>query len=274
MAVPAVPWEIVIMQPWVLATLFFTCILFLWLMMLLTRTPAMTFLLAGFGRNVILINPDEDKRMSFRIAKKDGGLAHVKKKGYYILKPKDIHVEPKSKLPMAIVYGMYSESIDVNDANIAEKLKEAGVENYVQLLNKVYEDIDAKEAFRRGEITKEQFEQYPEKRYKVKKKNVDGIKLGGQSLGFDRIVNYFAKNTRADLVESFVQHRESAMKLQKIGESGAIFKWAIILVIVMIGAALAYSMISMNKANAPQAVKQVGGAVGGLTNIVNGTGLI
>jgi len=243
--------------------------------MLMMRTPAMTFFKAGFGKRMILINPDEDKRIVFRIANKDSDMAYVKKKGYYIIDPAHVHMESSSKIPCAITYGSFSESIDPLGGEYAEKLKDMGVKNYVEMLHQYYDEIPAEEMLKSGKITKDQYDEAPNKTYTFPKEKSPELKILGKSVSFDRIVQYFSKNTRADLIESKIQHRISAIKLEKMGaDTGKIFKWAVILGVLMICGALAYTMIAMNR---PETVQQASPAIGGLigqgVETISGTGL-
>jgi hypothetical protein len=276
----AVPWQLVLISPLGIALTSLTTLFFVFLLMLMKGTPAMPFFMAKFGKKMILINPDEDKRMVFRVANKDSDMAYVKKKGYYIIDPNHVHIESISKIPVAITYGSYSESIDAKDAFLAEKLKGMGVKNYVELMDSLTDEITSKAALSSKLITQQQYDENPDRTYRVKKKNVGSIKINGESVGFDEIYNYFSKNTRADLIESKIQHRISAIKLEKLTQDKQIFKWAVILIIVLIGGALAYNMIRMgNPQQAATTAKNVGGIVGSGVNTItggaiNGTGLV
>jgi len=272
---PTLPWQIIILSPLGLTLTGLCLFLFAFLYMLMMRTPAMTFFKAGFGKKMILINPDEDKRIVFRIAKKDSDMAYVKKKGFYIIDPSHVHIESASKIPCAITYGSFAESIDTTGGEYAEKLEKVGVKNYVEMLQKYYDEITAEEMLKDGKITKEDYDNAPNKVYTSPKKKTPELKILGKSVSFDRIVQYFSKNTRADLIESKIQHRISAIKLEKMGaDTSKVFKWAVILGVLMICGALAYTMIAMQR---PEPVQQVAPAVGGIigsgVDAISGTGL-
>jgi len=243
--------------------------------MLMMRTPAMTFFKAGFGKRMILINPDEDKRIVFRIAKKDSDMAYVKNKGFYIIDPSHVHIEHSSKIPCAITYGSFAESIDNLGGEYAENLEKMGVKNYVEMIQKYYDEIPAEEMLKSGKISKKEYDEAPEKIYTSIKPKSPELKILGKTVSFDRIVQYFSKNTRADLIESKIQHRISAIKLEKMGaDTSRIFKWAVILGVLMICGALAYTMIAMQR---PETVTQTAPAVGGIigsgVDAISGTGL-
>ncbi|MHA1302755.1 MAG: hypothetical protein ACTSPI_03525 [Candidatus Heimdallarchaeaceae archaeon] len=272
---PTLPWQVILLSPLGLTLSGLCFLLFIFLYMLIMRTPAMTFFKAGFGKKMILINPDEDKRIVFRIANKDSDMAYVKKKGYYIIDPAHVHMESSSKIPCAITYSSFSESIDPTGGEYAEKLKDMGINNYVELIQKYYDEIPAEEMLKSGRITKEQYDEAPNKTYTFPKKEHPKLKIMGKSVSFDRIVQYFSKNTRADLIESKIQHRISAIKLEKMGaDTSKVFKWAVILGVLMICGALAYTMIAMQR---PEPVQQVAPAVTGIigqgVEAISGTGL-
>ena len=274
----AIPWQYILISPLGITLTMFSTIMFIFLFSLMRTTPAMIFFKAKFGKKMILINPDEDRRLVFRVANKDSDMAYVKNKGYYIIDPNHVSIESSSKIPTAIVYGSFGESIGSEDAEITEKLKSMGVNNYIELIDRMYNDITADTALKIGLINKQQYDEQPNKIYKIPKENNDEVKIFGKTVSFDNVVKYFSKNTRADLIESKIQHRISAMKMEKLGgKAGDIFKWAVILVIVIIGGALAYNMITMGKVN-PQQAQQVGGIVGQAVNQIsgatNGTALV
>jgi len=275
---PAIPWQIVLLHPLGLTLTFLSTFLFIFLWMLMAKTPAMTFFKAGFGKKMILISPDKDKRIIFRIARKDTDMAYVKKWGYYIIDPKHVYIESSSKLPCAITYGSFGESIDSEGAEMAEKMFDVGVRNYVDLMGKYYEEKTAGELLKDKVISRDEYDKAPNKVYTVrKKKSPDDLKIFGKSVKFDNIINYFSKNTRADLIESKIQHRISAIKMEKLAGGANAIKWAVILVIILIGGALAYNMIAMSQpppavAVQPSAATSVGGYVSGGVDAITGGG--
>lgn len=269
-----IPWQLILLHPLGLVLLFSTTIFFIFFLLFTTKTPAMTFLKAGFGRKMILINPDEDKRMVFRIAKKKRSLAHVKDKGYYLVDPNHVHIEAASKLPIAITYGNFGVSLDSETAALSKKLQEMKIKNWVEIVSHFTETLTSEQALKRELITKEQHDLQPEKMYSIRKTNAKDIVLNGETVPFDNIVNYFSKNVRADLIESEIQWRTSMNTMAKLTRGGDIFKWAVILVIILIGAALAYNMIMMGRPEPAQtAATGVGGYVQTGVEAVSGTGL-
>lgn len=246
----------------------------------MTKTPGVTFLKASLSKKMILFNPDQDKKMVLRLAKKDTDMAYVKKRGYYIVDPNHVYIESSSKIPCAITFGGFAESIDPKGAEFAEKLREAGINNYIDMINYFYEDVEfsAEELLLKKMISVEKFEKNPDKMYIIKqpKKGVKPLKIFGKSVPFSNIVMYFSKNTRADLIESKIQHRISAIRMEKLGGAGNLLKWAVIAGILMICGALAYTMITMNRpppaGTAQTAATAVGGIIGKTADSIAGSG--
>ena len=270
----AIPWQLILISPLGITLVSLTTIFFIFLMILIMRTPAMTFLKASFGGNkMILIQQGEDRKMRFRIAKKERSLAFVKKVGYYIVNPGDVNIEAVSKVPMAIIRGSFGMSLDKDAPVVADKLREMGITNWDELF---YEDINADDAFKKGIIDKTQHDQFPNSTYKVQRKNLPKpIIIDGNSVTFDDTLDYFSKNVRADNIEAEINYIKSANMLSKLTGSGDLFKWAVILVIVLIGGALAYNMLIASR---PQEAAQIGGVVGqgvnAISGNINGTGLV
>jgi hypothetical protein len=261
----AIPIEMVLLHPFVITLSMFTIFLFIFLFILMLRTPAMKFFKGGFGKKIMLINPDEDRRMMFRVASKDKTTAYIKGRGHYIIDPKHVFIEPSSKLPCAFVYGMFGESIGLDDADASERLAEMGLKNISDLYAFTYKS--AEKMLKEGNITKEQYDTDPKKIYTIQKE----IHICGKSVGFDEVFKYFARNTRADLIESTIQHRISALKTEMQGSKAQeLFKWAIILAIVLIAGALAYNMIMMGKTPDTVTTQGVGGIIGSGVNAISG----
>lgn len=261
---PAVPWQLVLLHPLGITLTVFSTFMFVFLWVLIMKTPAMTFFKAGFGKRMVLINPDQDRRIVFRIASKDSDMAYVKKRGYYIINPGDVYIESSSKIPCATTYGLFGESINPKGAEFSEQLKKTGVSNYIELVNSCYDQVPASVLFKKKFITKEEYEAAPNKVYPIPKKDKPELKILGKSVSYDNIIQYFSKNTRADLIESKIQHRISAIKMEKLAGASNLFKWAVILVIVLIGAALAYNMVAMGRTEPVQAAAQTPGGIGGI----------
>lgn len=288
-----VPWQIVLLHPLGITLTSVCTLFFIFIWVLIMRTPAMTFLKAGFGRKMILINPDPDKRMVFRIAKKDPQMAYVKRHGYYITDPNHVYIESSSKIPCALTYGDFAESIDSQGAQFAESLKAMNIENYIDIINHFYVEVPAEKLMKDGFISKEEYDSAPNKLYKIRKDSELGKKLGikapeplkimGKSVPFDNVLNYFSKNTRADLIESKIQHRISAYQKEQVNQALNFLKWATFIGIIMICGALAYNMIVASRPVATTASPSVpattpeggvGGIIGkGVDAISGGSGI-
>ena len=77
------------------------------------------------------------------------------------------------------------------------------------------------------------------------------------------IERYFASTERSDFIEAEIQRRTAAQVIQKLKTPENWFKWAIILVIIMIGAAIAYVMI--HQGTAGSIVEGIKSATSGIT---------
>jgi hypothetical protein len=70
------------------------------------------------------------------------------------------------------------------------------------------------------------------------------ITVAGESISLDNIVNYFARNEQADVVEAYVDRRTAAEALNKAGGNAAnIVKWIIVFGILIVCIAVALVII-------------------------------
>lgn len=231
-----VPWELIIFNPFGFALFlgFWLCLAFV--LILFWKTPAFTFLRASMGKKLLLINPDLNRMLTFRIAKPVGSLAYVKKRGFYILDPNDVYIERGTKIPMALAFGEYGITINPRATKFAERLKDLGIKNYTQLIN-----------FANALKTTGQ---------------TASFKLLGETCSIDQVVDFFNRNERADYTEAEIQRRTASATLQKLPHGpGDALKWIIIFGVFILVVAVAWAII------------QQGGA-SQITNAVNTAGRV
>lgn len=70
----------VIMTPYGFGLFLLNWILFISLLIVLFRTPALLFLVASLRKSIVVINPGEDRVLRFQRGKKMGSLIYVKRK--------------------------------------------------------------------------------------------------------------------------------------------------------------------------------------------------
>jgi len=134
------------------------------------------------------------------------------------------------------VYGNYSISINPKMAASADRLKKIGIMNHQDLKDLV-------------ESLKEKGEEME-------------LNLIGETVNVATVLDYFSRDDRSDSIESEIQRRGAAEAAQKMGgNTGDIFKYAMILAILMIAGAVAYVMISNSGDNTPSGMN--------LPNIIN-----
>lgn len=196
----------------------FALLEFVLLIMMITKTPALTFLFASFTKRIILIHPRENHYVNFVAAKPFGCLAGVKNRGLYIINPKHVYVESSSKLPCAIIFGNFALTLDMRVAACVTRLKELGIVAGDQLIAELTKIADAKQRLI--------------------------ITLLGESVDAADLMAFFRTSERSDLVEAEIQRRQANAILAKLKTPGDLFKWAVILVIIMIGAAIAWGMFT------------------------------
>lgn len=210
--------------------LVFGLVEFVILMYLVLKTPALKFLKASLFGRMILIHPKENRYIDIEAVKLHSCLAQVKGRGYYVIQPKDVYLESTSKVPCALVYGNFALNIDLKMADVAQKLRELGVKFYDEIM-KLKEELE-----KSGKSLQ--------------------IKLLGESVDISEIVDYFNTSERSDFIEAEIQRRTASQIIAKLRTPGDIFKWAVILVIIMIGAVLAYGMLQSILGSRPTLVEQ------------------
>jgi hypothetical protein len=206
--------DIVELTGWLTAVLIPSILLIVFIL----TTPAWSFFLARMRKKIILIHPRQNRYAEIIAADRYGNLAYVKNHGYYLLDPKHVYIEPKSKLPVAVVYGNIGITIDPKAAEAVDIMSNFGIANY--------------------EALKEMIERLK------KEKKPTAVTVWGETVGLEDIENYFASTERSDFIEAEIQRRTAAQVIQKLRTPENWFKWAIILVIIMIGAAIAYVIIT------------------------------
>ena len=185
---------------------------------LLVKFNAGAFLKAG--KKLLLINPTENKRLSFIVSKNYGGLAETKN-GYYRINPDHIYIDEKSKVPCAFVYGKESLSISPKMSNVADKLKEVGINDANELATLI------------------------KKLGKEKKKKDYVVNLLGESVSIHNVPAFFWGNERSDLIESEIQRRTAVQAMQKMKPSTEVLKYLIYFTIIIMVLAIVYKMITM-----------------------------
>ncbi|RLE45204.1 hypothetical protein DRJ16_00060 [Candidatus Woesearchaeota archaeon] len=187
------------------------------LLYLLLKTPAWAFLKASLRKRPVLIHTKENNYVEFIVPKPFGSLAFVKKRGYYLIDPKDVYIEQTSKVPTALVYGNFALTLNLKVAKLAQTLKKLGIKFYEDLV-KLRENLEKKDQSLK-------------------------INLLGESVDLREAEDLFNKSERSDFIEAEIQRRTSYIAAKKLRTAGDIFKWAVVLIIIMIGAALAYGIV-------------------------------
>jgi hypothetical protein len=222
----------------------------IFLIIFILTTPAWSFFVARMKKKIILIHPRQNRYAEIIAADRYGNLAYVKNHGYYLLDPKHVYIEPKTKLPVAIIYGNIGITIDPRAAEVVDVMNQFGISNY--------------------EALKELIERHK------KEEKPTAITIWGESVGLEEIENYFASTERSDFIEAEIQRRTAAQVIQKLRTPENWFKWAIILVIIMIGAAIAYVMITSGGGSTiSHTIQSIAGGISGQPAIPgNATGVI
>jgi len=224
--------DIVELIGWLTAVLIPSILLIIFIL----TTPVWSFFVARMRKKIILIHPRQNRYAEIIAADRYGNLAYVKNHGYYLLDPKHVYIEPKSKLPVAIVYGNIGITIDPKAAEVVDVMSSFGISNYEGL----------RQAIEKG-----------------RKEKSNKIMIWGETIDLEDIERYFASTERSDFIEAEIQRRTAAQVIQKLRTPENWFKWAIILVIIMIGAALAYVMIHQGAAGS--IVEGIKSATSGIT---------
>ena len=252
---------------WLAATILVPLIGFgislIFLILLSIKTPAWTFLKASLGKRNIIINPRENGYISFVAGKPYSMLSYVKGEGFYLTNPSDRYIEAKSKVPCFINYGRFAFSVSPQFALIAKKLREMGIKNWEQLKKAYKNELKGKFFMLESQPISWDWI-YREIESAGIKDWSKPFRILGESVSFDHVVDYFGRNERTDLIEAEIARREAAATMQKLKSPENIFKWAVILAIIIIAAAIGYFII---QAGAPQAVSQ---AIGSTAKVVSG----
>lgn len=223
-----IPWEIILFSPLGFTLFISVWILFVFLLIILMTTPALTFFVAKLRKRIIVINPGEDKILKFKSAKKYGSLAHIKKQGYYMIDPNDVYLEGGSKIPITIAWGNFAIPINIKMAKLAEKLKTLGIKNWQVLMN-WFTNVQNTYAQKYKENPGEEPEEI-------------NINLLGESVPLDVVVDYFNRNERSDFIESEIQRRTATVIMQKLGAGANMVKWimaiGILIMLVFVGYAI------------------------------------
>jgi hypothetical protein len=241
--------DIVELTGWLTAVLIPSILLIIFIL----ATPAWSFFVARMRKKIILIHPRQNRYAEIIAADRYGNLAYVKNHGYYLLDPKHVYIEPKSKLPVAVVYGNIGITIDPKAAEVVDVMSQFGISNY--------------------EALKELIERYKEE------EKPTTITIWGETVNLEEIENYFASTERSDFIEAEIQRRTAAQVIQKLRTPENWFKWAIVLVVIMIGAAIAYVIIQQagGGAGISHAIQSIASGISGQsapTIPSNATGVI
>jgi hypothetical protein len=220
------------------------------LFMFIITTPAWSFFVARMRKKIILIHPRQNRYAEIIAADRYGNLAYIKNHGYYLLDPKHVYIEPKSKLPIAVVYGNIGITIDPKAAEVVDVVNQFGISNY--------------------EALRELIERYKEE------DKPPTITIWGESVSLEEIENYFASTERSDFIEAEIQRRTAFQVIQKLRTPENWFKWAIILVIIMIGAAIAYVIVTSGGGSTiSHAIQNIASGISGQPSVPgNVTGII
>lgn len=214
-----IPYWVIFLHPMGL-TLFITASIFITMFVILIwRTPAMTFLKGSILKRMLLINPLPNRMLTFKLAKPFGSLSHVKGRGYYITDPDNVYIEHKSKSPCSINFSRAAVSINPQMAKVADFFEELGVKNY--------DDLKA-------------FFQL------AKEEGLEEIKIAGSSIALDKVQNYFSRDDTSDVIEAEVQRRTAAEAWNKApgAQTGNVIKWLIGFGILLVCAGLAYAIMT------------------------------
>lgn len=188
------------------------------LILILLKTPAWKFFKAGLRHRMILIHPRETHYIEFVDTNPKSSLAYVKNKGYYLVDPRHVYVEGKSKVPCSIVYGNFALSLNPKMAKIAEWLKSQGL-RYYEDLQKLIEGM----------------------------KELQGtvlIKILGESVDMNDMINYFSSTERSDIIEAEIQRRTASQVMAKLRQPGDLIKFAVVALIIMVGLAITFAIVA------------------------------
>lgn len=237
------------------------------LLVLITMwTPAWTFIEAALKKERLILHVGEDKYLRIKGTKSIGSMSEIKKQGFYITSPKDTYIEAKSKSPIAICYGKYSLSLTPKAAAIAKHLEKLGLQNYEDI-QMYYSMVKAQRKRLTGYIEKGKDGAdiiHPAEKIPANEMLPDTFNILGESVNMEDVIKYFSSTERSDIIEAEIQRRTAAQAANQFKQGGELIKWAAVIMIIMIGGAIAYAILS----------PYIAGAGGGTTiinNFMNGT---
>lgn len=205
---------------------------------IMAKVPFIPFLESGRAGRILLIRPDERRRLSFKIGFRYGALARTKE-GFYNIDPEDVWIEEKSKCACAMVYGQYSSSINPKEADGARRLKELGLSNNAELTEWVEENPDAQ------------------------------IEILGKSMNAADVHKFYNRNDRADTMEAEHEFRIAQMEAVKKDNFNKFAQIIIVISIMLICAAVAVAIInSMVSTNAAVDSAGIGNQLNNLANVI------
>lgn len=223
------------------------------LMLIIFKTPALTFLKAAFRKRILLIHPRENHYIEIVPAQQSSQLAYVKGRGYYLIDPAHVYIEGSSKLPAAIVYGNFPLTLSPQIGKVAEALKSLGIKYYSEL-EKVFENL------------------------KNAGKTVE-LKIFGESVDLSQAIDMFSTSERSDLIEAEIQRRTAAQVIARLKTPENFVKWAMLLIMVVIGLVIAYGMLvsitgsGINLGSIVSGAKQALSPPSPAPRVVNATGV-
>ena len=218
---PDAPFEIVLLSPTGLILFILTWVLGFFGFFLVIKTPALKFL---FGK-LMVINIGENRVLNFVKGKPEGSLIFVKKRGYYIGDPNNVYIEGVSRKPIMLTYGENAIPIDPKMADVADRLGGMGIKNNDDLNNLI---INIQNYNKENPNDAGNFE----------------INVLGESVPADKILNYFNRNERADLIEAEINRRTASEVMKKLNQGGEVFKWIIGVGIVIMMVFVGYAIFS------------------------------
>lgn len=240
--------------------------LMVFIIYLFIRTPVSAFL----KRRMILIKPSEDRFIKFINGNNEGGIVMTKNDSSHILDPNDIFIEPKSKKPIAIVYGNMGISLNPKYVKAMEYLKDNGILNYEQLektaerlsnlykeqldnLQKQYKQLADKisktEDLKEKQKLEKEIAKIEEQLLLLQEKierPLGNVVIDGESVNLNNVLDYMQVSRRqGDLIESGIQ---KAVTIEKRKQSRDWIKWLIVgavaIAIVIIAGSIGLSIFS------------------------------
>lgn len=182
------------------------------LFLIFIKTPALIFLKSG----VVLGREGADRSFELKLGKRRGNLIETDD-GYYIVEPSHVLIEPRSKKPIVLVYSRYATPLSLEQAQVAEELKNMGVSNFEELVKQIIE---------------------------LKKQGINEIKIGGKSVELSKVIDYFNNTERADYIKGEIENRVASIVVKRFGFGGIDFiKIGIFAFLIVVGIAIAYFIL-------------------------------